>query len=155
MVFQMWTLMVPAAGWLAPKVWEVGAVRLEEVEARELHLGQVVPGILMTWDTGHVSTAHMPMLSQLPFAKCASNAVSLISQCVLDDKNLVLAKLADCKRGATGISRGNIGLPIGRSANDQISICSEKREEALALKGFCVSWNVNVNSLLSVSSLVL
>lgn len=78
MVSPMWTLMVPAARQLAQKVWDVGAARLEEVEAKEMHPGQVVPGTLMIQDTGHVNIARLPMSSQLPFAKCASNAVNLI-----------------------------------------------------------------------------
>lgn len=70
--------MVPVAGQVAQKVWEVGAARLKEVKAKELHPGQVVPRTLMIQDTGHVSTVRLPMSSQLPFAKCASNAVNLI-----------------------------------------------------------------------------
>lgn len=80
MVFRMSTLMVPAAEQLAQKVWEVGAVRLGELEGRELDPGQVIPEILMIQRTGHVTTAHLPMLGQLLFAKCASIAVDLTFQ---------------------------------------------------------------------------
>ena len=81
MVLQMLTLMELAAEQLAQKVWEVGALNLRELEGRELGPGQVVIlEILMIQDTGHVTTAHLPMSSQLPCAKCASNAVELIFQ---------------------------------------------------------------------------
>lgn len=67
--------MVPAAGQLAQKAWEVGVVRGEVVGARVQHPNQVAPvEILTTQAIGPVNIAHLQISSRPPSARCATNA---------------------------------------------------------------------------------
>lgn len=75
MVYQMWILMVPAAGQQAQRAWEAGAVRGEVGGERERHPpDQVVPAeILMIRAAGPVNIAPFQMSSRPPSARCATN----------------------------------------------------------------------------------
>ena len=79
MVYQMWTLVVHAAGQPAQRAWEVGAVRGEVIGASQPRSDRaVLRETYMILGIGLVSTAPLPMLSQLPFVRCASTAVEPI-----------------------------------------------------------------------------
>ena len=74
MVYQMWTLMEPAAGWGAQRAWEVVAVG-EEVGRAKVQPPDpaALAEILTILAIGPVNIAPLQMASQRLFAKCASS----------------------------------------------------------------------------------
>lgn len=75
MVYRMWILKVDLAEQLAQNIWEVEATKVEAAKVRQVYPGrQTTQETLMIQDIGLVSTARMPMLSQLPFVKFVISA---------------------------------------------------------------------------------